>query len=76
MKILITGAAGFIGMHTAQTMASLGHQVIGLDNINAYYETDLKYARLAILGINRENLEKERRIQISSRSDGSKWIDR
>jgi len=57
MKILITGAAGFIGMHTAQTMASLGHQVIGLDNINAYYETDLKYARLAILGINREDLE-------------------
>jgi UDP-glucuronate 4-epimerase len=57
MKILITGAAGFIGMHTVQKMASLGHQVIGLDNINSYYETDLKYARLDVLGINREELE-------------------
>jgi UDP-glucuronate 4-epimerase len=57
MKILITGAAGFIGMHTVQKMNALGHQVIGLDNINAYYETDLKYSRLAILGINREDLE-------------------
>jgi UDP-glucuronate 4-epimerase len=57
MKILITGAAGFIGMHTIEKMAALGHQVIGLDNINAYYETDLKYSRLAILGINKEELE-------------------
>ena len=57
MKILITGAAGFIGMHTVQKMASLGHQVIGLDNINSYYEIDLKYARLDVLGINREELE-------------------
>ena len=57
MKILITGAAGFIGMHAVSKFASLGHEVIGLDNINAYYETDLKYARLAELGINRDDLE-------------------
>lgn len=57
MKILVTGAAGFIGMHTAHKMASLGHQVIGLDNINAYYEIDLKYSRLSILGINKDELE-------------------
>ena len=57
MKILVTGVAGFIGMHTVQKMAALGHEVIGLDNINAYYETDLKYSRLAVLGINREDLE-------------------
>ena len=56
MKILVTGAAGFIGMHTVRKIASLGHQVIGLDNINAYYETDLKYARLSVLGINKEEL--------------------
>lgn len=56
MKILITGAAGFIGMHTAQKFASLGYEVIGLDNINSYYETDLKYARLAELGIERNAL--------------------
>ena len=36
MKVLITGAAGFIGMHTVKKIALLGHQVIGLDNINAY----------------------------------------
>jgi UDP-glucuronate 4-epimerase len=57
MKILITGAAGFIGMHAVQKIASLGHQVIGLDNINAYYETDLKYARLDVLGIDKDELE-------------------
>lgn len=62
MKILITGAAGFIGMHTVQKMAALGHEVIGLDNINAYYETDLKYARLAELGIKRENLEYNKKV--------------
>ncbi len=56
MKILVTGAAGFIGMHTVQKMAALGHEVVGLDNINAYYETELKYSRLAILGINKEEL--------------------
>lgn len=56
-KILITGAAGFIGMHTVQKFAMLGYQVIGLDNINAYYETELKYARLHELGINKSLLQ-------------------
>jgi len=62
MKILITGAAGFIGMHSVLKFASLGHDVIGLDNINAYYETDLKYARLAELGIKREELEYNKKV--------------
>ena len=57
MKVLITGAAGFIGMHTVQKFADLGHKVVGLDNINSYYETDLKYARLNQLGINKDDLE-------------------
>ena len=63
MKILITGAAGFIGMHAVLKFASLGHDVIGLDNINAYYETDLKYARLAELGIKREDLEYNKKVK-------------
>ena len=57
MKILITGAAGFIGMHTVQKFADLEHTVVALDNINSYYETDLKYARLNQLGINKDDLE-------------------
>ena len=57
MKILITGSAGFIGMHATLKFASLGYEVVGLDNINSYYETDLKYARLNELGIQKDKLE-------------------
>ena len=42
MKILVTGAAGFIGSHTAERLKSLGHDVVGLDNFNNYYSLDLK----------------------------------
>ena len=42
MKILVTGAAGFIGSHTAERLQHLGHQVIGVDNFNDYYNVDLK----------------------------------
>ncbi|QBZ97871.1 NAD-dependent epimerase/dehydratase family protein [Flavobacterium sangjuense] len=56
MKILVTGAAGFIGMHTAAKMAADGHRVIGLDNINSYYETQLKFDRLLQLGIEKEDI--------------------
>jgi len=54
MKILITGAAGFIGFHLSKALLDKGHQVVGLDNINAYYDINLKYARLKELGISRE----------------------
>lgn len=50
MKILITGVAGFIGFHLALRLLREGHEVIGLDNINDYYDTDLKKARLAEIG--------------------------
>ena len=66
MKILITGAAGFIGMHTVQKFAFLGHEVIGLDNINAYYETELKYARLHELGIKKSLLQYNKVIEGNS----------
>ncbi len=42
MKILVTGAAGFIGSHTAERLSDLGHEVVGLDNFNDYYSLDLK----------------------------------
>ncbi|HSC74607.1 MAG TPA: NAD-dependent epimerase [Pseudomonadales bacterium] len=46
MKYLVTGAAGFIGFHTALRLCQEGHEVIGLDNLNDYYSVELKRARL------------------------------
>lgn len=51
MKILITGTAGFIGFHLAKLMLEKGNRVVGIDNINDYYDTGLKYSRLAESGI-------------------------
>lgn len=49
MKVLITGAAGFIGMHVAERLLARGDEVVGIDNLNDYYDVDLKKARLARL---------------------------
>src|SRR6188768_3890465 len=49
MKILVTGAAGFIGFHTAVKLLARGETVVGLDNLNDYYDVRLKQARLALL---------------------------
>lgn len=57
MKILITGTAGFIGFHLAKRLLIDGHEVVGLDNINDYYDVNLKYARLNELGISKSNIE-------------------
>jgi UDP-glucuronate 4-epimerase len=47
--VLVTGVAGFIGFHLSQKLAGQGYQVVGLDNLNDYYDVNLKHARLAIL---------------------------
>ena len=49
MKILVTGAAGFIGFHTSRRLLESGYEVIGLDNVNGYYDVKLKRDRLKIL---------------------------
>ncbi|HEV7441037.1 MAG TPA: SDR family NAD(P)-dependent oxidoreductase, partial [Steroidobacteraceae bacterium] len=49
IKILVTGAAGFIGYHTALLALARGYEVVGLDNLNNYYDVSLKKARLALL---------------------------
>ncbi|MFZ4482324.1 MAG: GDP-mannose 4,6-dehydratase, partial [Rhodoferax sp.] len=49
MKILLTGAAGFIGMHTILRLLSRGDTVVGVDNLNDYYDVSLKQARLGRL---------------------------
>lgn len=56
MKILVTGAAGFIGSYVCKRLLSRGDVVVGLDNINTYYDINLKYGRLSTLGIAEEEI--------------------
>lgn len=55
MKILVTGAAGFIGSSVARRLVERGDEVVGLDNINDYYDVRLKFGRLEKIGISAEN---------------------
>ena len=55
MKVLVTGAAGFIGFYVCKKLLENGHNVMGLDNINTYYDSNLKYDRLKELGIAKNN---------------------
>ncbi|MBG6234381.1 UDP-glucuronate 4-epimerase [Pedobacter sp. CAN_A7] len=57
MKVLVTGTAGFIGYHLAKCLLERGDEVVGIDNINDYYDVNLKYGRLSETGINGAELE-------------------
>lgn len=57
MKILVTGAAGFIGSYVCKRLLDRGDVVVGLDNINTYYDVSLKYGRLSTLGIQQEHVD-------------------
>lgn len=69
MKILVTGTAGFIGYHLAKKLLERGDIVIGLDNINDYYDVNLKYARLNELGIDKNELEDNKLISSKTYSN-------
>lgn len=56
-KILITGTAGFIGMHAAIRLAKEGYDVVGIDNLNTYYSVDLKLARLREQGVSTDQIQ-------------------
>lgn len=57
MKILVTGTAGFIGFYTVKRLLERGDEVVGVDNINDYYDVNLKYDRLAETGIERKQID-------------------
>ena len=69
-KVLITGMAGFIGHHLAKLLLKSDYEVVGLDNINDYYDQNLKLARLKDLGIDTDKIEYNKIINI----DGVSFI--
>jgi UDP-glucuronate 4-epimerase len=74
MKILITGAAGFIGYHLALQLTSRGDKVFGIDNLNDYYEVSLKKARLSRL-LNKQNFN-FKKLDIADRISMSEFFSR
>jgi UDP-glucuronate 4-epimerase len=65
MKYLVTGTAGFIGFHLAKKLIERGDEVVGLDIINDYYDINLKYDRLAHMGIARDEIKRNQLAQSS-----------
>lgn len=74
MKILVTGTAGFIGFHLSNLLLSRGHQVIGIDNINDYYDVNLKFARLSELGIDKRDASEFLNEVLSIKTKSFKFI--
>ena len=67
LKVLVTGAAGFIGYHTARLMLERGYEVVGLDNLNDYYDVNLKKARIELL--QKQPSFRFERIDLTARAD-------
>jgi UDP-glucuronate 4-epimerase len=74
MKILVTGAAGFIGYHLVKSLVEANYKVIGLDNINDYYSTNLKFDRLKELGIYKDSAKDFLSLSNSSLFQNFKFI--
>ncbi|GHA72906.1 NAD-dependent epimerase [Pontibacter akesuensis] len=73
MKILVTGTAGFVGFHLAEQLLRRGDEVVGIDNINDYYDPKLKFARLAESGIDQCLVDWHTEVQ-SSKHIGYRFI--
>jgi UDP-glucuronate 4-epimerase len=67
-KILVTGAAGFIGYHIVKRLLERGDKVVGIDNINSYYDVRLKYSRLKETGINQAEIADKKLVQSATYS--------
>jgi UDP-glucuronate 4-epimerase len=67
-KVLVTGMAGFIGYHLAKLLVKSGYQVVGLDNVNDYYDPNLKLARLKDLGFNTNEISYNTLLEIENTS--------
>ena len=74
MNILVTGAAGFIGFHISKALLEKGHRVVGLDNINDYYDPILKFARLNQLGVIEEHSKVYNQKAASNKYDSFTFI--
>ena len=68
-KILVTGTAGFIGFHLTSRLVDEGFEVVGLDVINDYYDINLKYSRLAFLGIDKEKIQLNQKVSSNIHSN-------
>src|SRR5690606_37199975 len=73
MKILVTGTAGFVGFHFAEKLLSRGDEVVGIDNINDYYDPKLKFARLSHSGIPENEVRWNQEVQ-SRKHAGYRFI--